>query len=574
MKNRGIRMSSLLTLSNLAIVLLILSGAVFLFARTYQQQLIGTARTNSLRTVTQVSSTVNDYLAEINAVMRTLEEEMTDAEKRRTDFFDVFLRTRPDVVAVSTYDPAGNLSHCYSNLGPPTGTRSDGINLSLDLQRLFSEPDGYVSAPHVVTFFQDVYPWVITVVSRLDLEEESGERWIALDISCSDISSYISDSGVGRRGYCYLMDTDGNIVYHPQQQLIYSDLKTEDSVRIASLEDGSYVEGLVIYAVKTLSNGQWRLVGVSFLQEFLTESLRQLGTILLILAALVLLAALLISAVMSAVLSHPLRDLEHAMAQFEEDADRFNYDPPKIAVREIRHLSVSFRDLVLKVQQLMKTVREEEINLRKTELRALQAQINPHFLYNTLDSISWMCEQGKNAEAVEMVNALARLFRISISRGHELIPIRNELQHAESYLEIQAHRYKNQFTWSIDAEESCLDYLCHKITLQPIIENAIYHGLNGLVDDGEILVSIREDGEDILFTVTDNGSGMTEEQISAIMQKDRSDRAGIGIKNVNDRLAIYFGPAYGIQIDSEPDCGTSVLIRMPKVTEEADYEKK
>ena len=539
MKNRGIRMSSLLTLSNLAIVLLILSGAVFLFARTYQQQLIGTARTNSLRTVTQVSSTVNDYLAEINAVMRTLEEEMTDAEKQRTDFFDVFLRTRPDVVAVSTYDPAGNLSHCYSNLGPPTGTRSDGINLSLDLQRLLSEPDGYVSAPHVVTFFQDVYPWVITVVSPL--EKESGEHWIALDISCSDISSYISDSGVGRRGYCYLMDTDGNIVYHPQQQLIYSDLKTEDSALIASLEDGSYVEGMVIYAVKTLNNGQWRLVGVSFLQEFLTESLRQLGTILLILAALVLLAALLISAVVSTVLSHPLRDLEHAMEQFEEDADRFNYEPPKIAVREIR---------------------------------ALQAQINPHFLYNTLDSISWMCEQGKNSEAVEMVNALARLFRISISRGHELIPIRSELQHAESYLEIQAHRYKNQFTWSIDAEESCLDYLCHKITLQPIIENAIYHGLNGLVDDGEILVSVREDGEDILFTVTDNGSGMTQEQISAIMQKDHSDRAGIGIKNVNDRLTIYFGPAYGIQIDSEPDCGTSVLIRMPKVREEADYEKK
>ena len=572
MKNRGIRMSSLLTLSNLAIVLLIMSGAVFLFARTYQQQLIGTARTNSLRTVTQVSSTVNDYLAEINAVMRTLEEEMTDAEKQRTDFFDVFLRTRPDVVAVSTYDPAGNLSHCYSNLGPPTGTRSDGINLSLDLQRLLSEPDGYVSAPHVVTFFQDVYPWVITVVSPL--ENESGEHWIALDISCSDISSYISDSGVGRRGYCYLMDMEGNIVYHPQQQLIYSDLKTEDSALVASLEDGSYVEGMVIYAVKTLNNGQWRLVGVSFLQEFLAESLRQLGTILLILAALVLLAALLISAVVSTVLSHPLRDLEHAMEQFEEDADRFNYEPPKIAVREIRHLSGSFRDLVLKVQQLMKTVREEEINLRKTELRALQAQINPHFLYNTLDSISWMCEQGKNSEAVEMVNALARLFRISISRGHELIPIRSELKHAESYLEIQSHRYKNQFTWSINADEQCLDYLCHKITLQPIIENAIYHGINGLVDNGEILVSVREDGNDILFTVSDNGSGMTEEQISAIMQKDHSDRAGIGIKNVNDRLMIYFGPAYGIHIDSEPDRGTKVFIRMPKVREEADYEKK
>ena len=226
------------------------------------------------------------------------------------------------------------------------------------------------------------------------------------------------------------------------------------------------------------------------------------------------------------------------------------------------------------LQQLMKTVREEEINLRKTELRALQAQINPHFLYNTLDSISWMCEQGKNAEAVEMVNALARLFRISISRGHELIPIRSELMHAESYLEIQAYRYKNQFRWSIDADESCLDYLCNKITLQPIIENAIYHGLNGLVDDGEILVSVQEDGEDILFTVRDNGSGMTDEQIAAIMQKEQSDRAGIGIKNVNDRLKIYFGPAYGIRIESEPDEGTCVFIRMPKVREEAEYEKK
>ena len=572
MKKNGIRMSTLLLCSILAIVLLVLAAAVLLFSHTYQQQLIQTARTNSMRTVTQVSTTVNDYLAEIKTVMRMLGDEMTDSEEERVDFFDVFLRTRPEVVAVSTYDPDGHLSHCYSDLGPPTGIERDGVNLSLDIRRLQSEPMGYVSAPHVVTFFEDEYPWVITVVSRM--KEEISERWIALDISCSNIASYISDSGIGRRGYCYLMDKNGDIVYHPQQQLIYSALKTEDTAHIASLEDGSYVEGNVIYAVKTLSNGQWRLVGVSFLQEFLTESLRQLGTILLLLAGLVLLATLIASAVLSTAISRPLRELETAMEQFEEDADRFSYDPPQHGVREVRHLSVSFRELVLKLQHLMKTVRDEEINLRKTELRALQAQINPHFLYNTLDSISWMCEQGKNAEAVEMVNALARLFRISISRGHELIPIRSELMHAESYLEIQAYRYKNQFRWSIDADESCLDYLCNKITLQPIIENAIYHGLNGLVDDGEILVSVKEDGEDILFTVRDNGSGMTDEQIAAIMQKEQSDRAGIGIKNVNDRLKIYFGPAYGIRIESEPDEGTCVFIRMPKVREEAEYEKK
>ena len=237
-------------------------------------------------------------------------------------------------------------------------------------------------------------------------------------------------------------------------------------------------------------------------------------------------------------------------------------------------LSDSFGHMVLQIKRLMEQARNEEINLRKTELRALQAQINPHFLYNTLDSILWMCEQGKNAEAVRMVNALATLFRISISRGHELITIRSELQHAESYLKIQSYRYKNQFTYVFDADETCLDYLCNKITLQPIIENAIYHGINGLVDEGSILVTVKSDGDDILFTVEDNGTGMEPEQIEAIMSKERSDHAGIGIKNVNDRLKIYFGSRYGIQIDSVPDEGTKVYIRMPKVLEETVYEKR
>ena len=238
-----------------------------------------------------------------------------------------------------------------------------------------------------------------------------------------------------------------------------------------------------------------------------------------------------------------MHGLTAAMRQFEQAADNFTYVPVGGA-REVRALSDSFGQMVVQIQRLMEQVRAEEVNLRKTELRALQAQINPHFLYNTLDSIAWMCEQGRNAEAVEMVNALARLFRISISRGHELIPIRSELQHAESYLQIQSHRYKNQFSYSFDVQE------------------------------GEIRISCRADGDDILFTVEDNGTGMEPEQVQAILRKERSDHTGIGIKNVNDRLKIYFGPAYGITIDSVPDEGTRVYIRMPKVREEAEYEKR
>lgn len=216
----------------------------------------------------------------------------------------------------------------------------------------------------------------------------------------------------------------------------------------------------------------------------------------------------------------------------------------------------------------MEQVRQEEITLRKTELKALQAQINPHFLYNTLDAIAWLCEAGKNEDAEEMVTSLARLFRISISKGHELITIEKEVEHAKSYLKIEKFRYKNQFTYSFDVQEECLSYLCNKITLQPIIENAIYHGVNQMLDEGEIQIRIYEDGEDIIFEIEDNGVGMSEQKCYDILHDESGDKAGIGIKNVNDRIKIYFGNEYGLSITSEMDEGTCVKIRMPKVEEE------
>ena len=154
-----------------------------------------------------------------------------------------------------------------------------------------------------------------------------------------------------------------------------------------------------------------------------------------------------------------------------------------------------------------------------------------------------------------------------------LSPIKKEIEHAESYLQIQKYRYKNQFTYDFDVEEECLDYYCNKITLQPIIENAINHGLDLLVEEGHIGVRVFQQGEDILFCVQDNGVGMTAEQIESIMQRGPHDRTGIGIKNVNDRLKIYFGKNYGLHITSEPDVGTCVEIRMPKIRE-GDYEGK
>ena len=261
----------------------------------------------------------------------------------------------------------------------------------------------------------------------------------------------------------------------------------------------------------------------------------------------------------------------------ERAAETYTYASSNEPVTELQTLSDSFGHMVGMVQGLMAQIKAEELSLRKTELKALQAQINPHFLYNTLDSIQWMCEQGKNEDAIKMIGAFARLFRISISRGHELIPIRDELRHAESYLVIQSYRYRDRFAYSFEIDESLLDCLCNKITIQPLIENAIYHGIGNMPDDGVITVRVFRDPEaaapdaaDILIEVEDNGVGMTEAQCAAILKKERSDSSGIGIKNVNDRLKIFFGDKYGISIRSELDAGTCVTVRLPRVEKETD----
>ena len=550
------------------VVAIILVCCILLFLNRYRSAMVQSARTNSAQAVSQVSNTVGSYMRDMYQAMELVEQSVSEPGENRDKLLAAFLKFRPDVVAVTSYSPEGSLLDCWS---PGREPREEIFrNLSFDLELAQNAESSYMSAPHVETIFEGYYPWVVTMTSPLEAGGEAA--WVSLDLSFSSISSYINNVSIGQRGYCFLMDADGNIVYHPQQQLLYAGLKSENTEALAALEDGAYADDTVIYCLNSVGDSGWRVVGVSYVDELVNRNVNEMINLSFWLAAAVLGVALLTSWLLSKLLGRPLRGLASAMESFEADADHFTYHPVG-GTREVQELSASFEHMVLRIQQLMSTVREEEINLRKTELKALQAQINPHFLYNTLDSIAWMCEQGRNADAVKMVHALARLFRISISRGHELIPIAKEIEHAESYLQIQMYRYKNQFTYAFDVDPDCLGYYCNKITLQPIIENAITHGLDLMVEEGRIDVRVRSDGEDIVFSVQDNGVGMSEEQIEATMRQEPTDRTGIGIRNVNDRLKIYFGRGYGLHITSEPDVGTCVEIRMPKIRE-GDYEKK
>lgn len=564
----GLRITTILVTMVVGTVAIILLCCILLFLDRYRSAMVQSARTSSSQAVSQVSNTVGSYLRDMGQAMELVEQSVSESGESRDWLLAAFLKYRPDVVAVTSYSAGGELLDCWS---PGREPRENIFqNLSFDLSAARESEGAYMTAPHVETIFEGYYPWVVTMTAPL---EGGGEAaWVSLDISFSSISSYLKNVSIGQRGYCFLMDREGNIVYHPQQQLLYAGLKSEDTEALAALEDGDYADDTVIYCLASVEGSDWRAVGVSYVDELVNRNVNDMIRLSCLLAVVVLGAALLTSWLLFRFLGRPLRGLASAMESFESDADHFAYKPVG-GTREVQELSDSFEHMVLRIQELMTTVREEEINLRKTELKALQAQINPHFLYNTLDSIAWMCEQGRNADAVRMVHALARLFRISISRGHELIPIAKEIEHAESYLQIQMYRYKNQFTYDFDVDPDCLSYYCNKITLQPIIENSINHGLDLMVDEGRIDVLVRQDGDDIVFSVRDNGVGMSGEQIEAIMQHGPTDRTGIGIKNVNDRLKIYFGKSYGLHITSEPDVGTCVEIRMPKI-KEGDHETK
>lgn len=241
------------------------------------------------------------------------------------------------------------------------------------------------------------------------------------------------------------------------------------------------------------------------------------------------------------------------------------------SIEEIQTLNNSVNQMIEKIGQLVDDIRVEEINLRATELRLLQEQINPHFLYNTLDNIIWLAESGENDQVVNMVSSLSSFFRTTLSKGRDYITVAEEREHIESYLAIQKFRYRDILSYDIDFDKEILDNTILKLTLQPIVENALYHGIKNKRGMGHINIVGKMKGEDIEFVVSDDGIGMTEDEvrrlkgiISGAIQDGRDD-GGFGLFNVNQRLELNYGEEYGLNIESTYNVGTSIAVRIPIV---------
>ncbi|MCI7814096.1 MAG: sensor histidine kinase [Lachnospiraceae bacterium] len=435
---------------------------------------------------------------------------------------------------------------------------------------------------HVQNLFENTngrYYWVISLSRGVELTYNGNMEMgiLLVDMDFSGIKQLFTKANNQELGYIYLIDSNGKIIYHPKQNLIFSNLLRENNQRAATYDDGIYWETFGseerMVVVKTVGYTGWKIVSVTPKDE-ISEKFSQNQVMVMVIMILAICLIVFANQLVSLKIVQPIKKLEESVKKIEkEDSTDIYIGGP----HEIQHLGQSIQSMVEEMRQLADDIVVEQEKKRKSELDALQSQINPHFLYNTLDSIMWMIEAEQYEDAISMVQALGKLLRISLSKGKNIITIGDEMEHARNYLDIQKFRYKNKFTAFFEIEKGIEKYMTIKLIIQPLIENAIYYGMEFMDGDGEIYIRAYSCDEDIYLEVEDNGLGMPQKQVEHLLTDNtrvRSKGSGIGLRNVHQRIQLYFGESYGLSIMSEPDEGTLIRIHLPKTEEYMEQKKE
>lgn len=484
---------------------------------------------------------------------------------RITDQFRVLMRSRTDIANIGIiYDEENYIFN--------DGADRINPNVSPDTLHWVRETKQAVggvslSASHVQNLVADDYRWVITL-SRVIRNPYTNERQglFFIDLNYDTISNLCEKSAMGEHGYVFILDAAGNVIYHPKQQLLYTGLIEEEIDKVLSCgEDYFITDGRdgCLYTMSVSDKTGWTVVGVSYLDEMM-ETRRWITWTFFLTAVVLVSVAVLLSGFLADRITLPILKLRESMREVEKG----NFEKASVVVtekNEIGSLGNSFNLMTRKIQELMAQNVEEQKEKRKIELRALQSQINPHFLYNTLDSIIWMAESGENEEVVQMTAALATMMRQSFNNKAEIVSLEAEMEHVESYLMIQKMRYMDKLNFSVSLEEGIRECPIVKLVLQPLVENAIYHGIRYKNGSGTVRVIAKREGEEIHITVEDDGVGMSEQALQHIFDEHKVNynSNGVGVYNVERRLKLYYGNAYGLFYESERNRGTRVLMKIP-----------
>lgn len=425
------------------------------------------------------------------------------------------------------------------------------------------------SSSHVQNMVKHRYVWVVSLSKLLiDVRQGMPVAVLLIDLNYRLIEDLCTNISLGKRGYVFIVDSTGNLVFHPKQQVIYSGLKREHIEEVLFSPVSEFElndpDGLKLYSIVPLEKAGWKVIGVSYLEELGVDR-RSLGRLYTAWGILFLGLSILFSFIISLQIARPIKLLRDTIKVVEQG--NFDIQAKIERADEIGELGRDFDIMVQKIKELLQLIIEEQQNKRKSELKALQAQINPHFLYNTLDSVIWMAEDRQHQQVIEMVAALAKLFRISISGGREIISIGEEVEHVRQYLIIQKMRYKDRLDYEIRVPPALFPYCTVKIILQPLVENALYHGIKNNPNPGKIIIDGRLNDQRIELYVKDNGVGISPEMLARIREDLHGGGAftgkGVGVRNVDERIKLYFGKEYGIEFFSKEGEGTEVLIRLP-----------
>ena len=541
---------------------------------------------NSRQLLNQTTINLEDYLRN----MRRISDAMYYTVIKNTDIGSESLEDSMNLLYEANKDKLVSVA-CYTNDGKlteasPIATEKPGVDVKS--QKWFQDAAGelenfHFSTPHVQNLFDDPsyrYYWVVSLSRTVELTRNGNSMLCVLlvDMNYSSIEQLLEKANTDTSGeYVYLMAPDGEIIYHPKQNLIHMGLYEENNTEAAGYEDTTVKENFHgekrLVTVKTISYTGWKLISVVPMKSF-SMGMTGMRNLVVLLVALTVLAVVILNQMVSARISKPLRRLNDSVKEWE--AGNMNPDIYIGGSMEVEHLGKTLRSTVAQIRQLMDDIVVEQEEKRKSELDALQSQINPHFLYNTLDSIVWMITGERYDDAVFMITQLASLFRISLSKGKTVIKIEDEVKHARNYMNIQKIRYKNSFEVDFQIEEDILDGCIVKLVLQPLLENAIYYGMEFMDGEGEIHVRGYRKDKDVYLEVEDNGLGMPEEEAAELLNgKERPHKhgSGVGLVNVHSRLKLRFGEAYGLVIHSCPDEGMMVQIHIPYIPYTVETQK-
>ena len=565
----SIRLVMPLCMVGVALMVMVIVCVIYSTTATTMFSQLGMS--NTLQAMDQVSERLSDSIGQVEDVLREVADGMEDRGGADSRQFDSSLRlsagAMENLSALLLLDEYGN-----PVLGLPSAESKKTCRLTsmdwFNQARTAGLGETVFSRPHVQNLYPGEYPWVVSVTRKVRYWQDDLPHTgiLMADMRLEPLEDICRSVTLGDTGYLYILDDSGNIIYHPEQKLMSLELISEENI----LSEDTQSEDQSMVLAQTIEGTNWKLtasVTSDDVAKYSTAFISRVTWVVIALMAGVLLVALWLS--MRIV--QPLTDIQVSMQRIERNLDDNRMSLPEEGFAEYASLAHSYNVMLRRIRGLMQETVDRQEQLRRMEIGALQEQINPHFLYNTLDSIVRVMETGRTPEAIEMVQALAKLFRLSINNGDYFLTVEQEMDYARNYLTIQQVRYKKRFKYELYMDESIKDLPCPKIILQPLIENSLKHGMSDM-PGCTLIVRARQEGYNIVLSVEDDGLGIPPEKLKKLQEMLRDDsnimvkksRYGIGLRNTNRRIKLLYGSDYGLTIESEVEERTCVTITFPK----------